>query len=199
MSRPLAGCESLTHEQRVMLSIDSLLGKTFARSAKARKIWPRAVKSFVESQSRGHFPDALVEARQRLGTAQGDEPRIRVVLEMGRVKRDGSPGDTLSIKPMNFWAKVDRSAGPDACWPFMGYRDADGYGRQKAFTSMRIVWALVHGPIPPHMVICHQCDNPPCCNPDHLFIGTIQDNMTDAELKRHKRNRVKNSAALKTE
>lgn len=48
----------------------------------------------------------------------------------------------------------------------------------------RITWVLTHGDIPPGMFVCHRCDNPPCCNPAHLFLGTAQDNQSDMVRKK---------------
>jgi len=47
----------------------------------------------------------------------------------------------------------------------------------------RVAWILSRGPIPGGMLVCHHCDNPPCCNPDHLFIGTHADNIRDRTQK----------------
>lgn len=47
----------------------------------------------------------------------------------------------------------------------------------------RVSWMLANGPIPAGMVVCHRCDNPPCVNPDHLFLGTQIDNMRDRSKK----------------
>ena len=86
------------------------------------------------------------------------------------------------------WSRVDQSGGPEACWPWTGSIGAGGYGRTSMKTPVgrsahRAVWFFVNGPIPDRMDILHRCDNPPCCNPNHLFPGTHQDNMIDCEMK----------------
>jgi hypothetical protein len=86
-----------------------------------------------------------------------------------------------------FWSKVDKR-GPDECWEWRGHRSHDGYGRVKIkgkiFTASRAVLFLTRGePIPPGTYACHSCDNPPCCNPAHLWLGTNRDNQLDARRK----------------
>lgn len=86
---------------------------------------------------------------------------------------------------VRFWEKVDRTGGPDSCWPWTGAapKHRGGYGlfqsNQKPKGSHRVAWEFANGPIPPGMQVLHRCDNPPCCNPAHLWIGTPQDNMSD--------------------
>lgn len=63
-----------------------------------------------------------------------------------------------------------------------------GYGKLSAgrgtlIRAHRFAWALVNGPLPKGAVICHRCDNPKCCNPAHLFLGTKADNTADMYLK----------------
>ena len=62
-----------------------------------------------------------------------------------------------------------------------------GYGRVLV-SAHRLAWELAHGPIPEGMLVLHKCDNPPCCNPEHLFIGTVADNMADKTRKKRARN-----------
>jgi hypothetical protein len=83
--------------------------------------------------------------------------------------------------------RVDRSAGPDACWPWQGGRKVKGYGRlmrdYKDLQSHRVAWEETFGPIPDGLQVLHHCDNPPCCNPAHLFLGTPGDNVRDMVAK----------------
>lgn len=94
-----------------------------------------------------------------------------------------------------YWAKVDSSAGPDECWPWIGCRDPAGYGRMRDGTlfpggrgrvagATRIGYRLLFGPIPDGHGILHHCDNPPCMNPRHWFTGTAADNNADMTAKR---------------
>lgn len=86
---------------------------------------------------------------------------------------------------------IDRSAGQSACWPWIGFRNKSGYGAihpeiicgVKAITAHRAAWLLANGVIPDGMCVCHCCDNPPCCNPSHLFLGTRIDNNADRHAK----------------
>ena len=78
--------------------------------------------------------------------------------------------------------KLERSLDKSGeCWVFTGgYCDRDGYGKiwgnGRKYYAHRLAWSLVNGPIPEGMCVLHDCDNPPCCNPDHLHLGTIADN-----------------------
>lgn len=87
-----------------------------------------------------------------------------------------------------FWSKVDVCESL-RCWHWRGHRDENGYGKflvgGKCVTASRVAFFLRNGEWPNHA--CHKCDNPPCCNPDHIFSGTHQDNMRDMmEKRRHK-------------
>ena len=85
---------------------------------------------------------------------------------------------------LRFWAKVCKS---DGCWTWTASCTKAGYGqiRRKGgvFYAHRLVYELAHGPIPPGLFVLHSCDNRRCVNPDHLSIGTAQDNTQDMMVK----------------
>lgn len=87
------------------------------------------------------------------------------------------------------WPKV-AVADDDDCWPFKGAKTARGYGKigsgghkGKTLLAHRVMFAWCHGPITSDDVILHRCDNPTCCNPDHLRRGTLSDNTQDMLAK----------------
>lgn len=89
-----------------------------------------------------------------------------------------------------FWPKV-RVAGDDECWEWMAGRNADGYGtitmgrrgRWRPVRAHRVSWTIAFGAIPDGLWVLHRCDNPPCVNPAHLFLGTNLDNDKDRDAK----------------
>lgn len=87
------------------------------------------------------------------------------------------------------WRKVQK-VGPDECWPWRGAHGPSGHGQifngkdgLRLEMAHCVAWASVNGPIPKGLHVCHTCDNPPCCNPAHLFLGTAKDNLRDAIQK----------------
>lgn len=111
--------------------------------------------------------------------------RTRPIPQIGRSDRQ------------RFWAKVARGQ-PGECWPWKAGTGDRGYGRFKIgsrlYLSHRIAYTLEKGPIPTGSgyhgaVIMHSCDNPPCCNPAHLSLGTHTDNVRDMVTKGRAPNR----------
>jgi hypothetical protein len=97
--------------------------------------------------------------------------------------RDDSGRFVWKSHEERFRARVTTS---DGCWSWLGSTTSDGYGCISAFGELRAhraSWVLHHGPIPSGMHVLHRCDNPPCTNPDHLFLGTIADNNRDRNRK----------------
>lgn len=85
-----------------------------------------------------------------------------------------------------FWLNVKKS---DGCWLWTGYcnKYRFGYGsfwnHGKPGKAHRFSWEIHNGPIPKGMQVLHDCDNPPCVRPDHLFLGTQLDNLNDMRSK----------------
>lgn len=119
--------------------------------------------------------------------------RRAAYLEGRHVIRDVSgPTTTLAAR---YWAKVAKD-GPTLvpelgrCWRWTASTTSFGYGQLNPgwrnaapVRAHRVSWEIHNGPIPAGLDVLHRCDNPPCSNPDHLFLGTALDNMRDMIAK----------------
>lgn len=90
-----------------------------------------------------------------------------------------------------FWEKVAVGA-PDECWEWQASKRSDGRGQfnwqGQPESGSRLAWIFTHGPITNGLFVLHSCDNPPCCNPAHLWLGTQAENIADMWAKdRHPR------------
>ena len=97
---------------------------------------------------------------------------------------------TYTKRPLRdrFWEKVAK-ADADECWEWTAARRCpNGYGQitladGKNGAAHRVAWEITHGPIPAGLHVLHACDNPPCVNPRHLWLGTNTDNAADMDAK----------------
>lgn len=95
-----------------------------------------------------------------------------------------------------FWERVDVQI-KDKCWPWLKATDTNGYGvlwdeNKSLNRAHRVAWRLSRKKLPGHWRIRHRCDNPPCCNPNHLFRGTQKQNLVEA----HSRGRMPNMKGI---
>lgn len=97
----------------------------------------------------------------------------------GLISINKNPDSTLEQR---FFSKVVKEDGK--CWLWVGGRDKNAYGRisvsGKPMLAHRVSWQIHKGLIDDGLVVRHMCDNPSCVNPDHLRLGTVQDNNNDA-------------------
>lgn len=116
----------------------------------------------------------------------------------------GSRGAVHPTK--DFWSNVEKTAN---CWPWTGWKYGWGYGRftvgarrtgdRRNVAAHRYSWELANGPIPEGLHVLHKCDNPPCVRPEHLFLGTNDDNIADRIAKGRYRGEKVVSALLTEE
>lgn len=94
----------------------------------------------------------------------------------------------------DFWARIDKNGPVPAhcpelgpCWVWTKGHLRAGYGalkfQRQRWMAHRLAFTLSTGPIPDGLKVCHKCDNPICCNPGHLFLGTNADNHKDMRAK----------------
>ena len=93
-----------------------------------------------------------------------------------------------------FWSHVDIKS-DNECWEWKLCRYPEGYGKtQIKITNSnyahRVAWILTNGEIPNGKNILHTCDNPPCCNPKHLYAGTQLDNCRDRQERFYQNGKI---------
>ena len=117
---------------------------------------------------------------KHVGTGERPSRRPRFLRGHNRSRKD----------PEERFRKFYVEGDPDDCWLWLGGTASKGYGHfsmggrgGKQVNAHRAAYEFHYGPIPEGMLVCHSCDNPPCVNWNHLFLGTHQDNVRDMWAK----------------
>jgi DNA-binding XRE family transcriptional regulator len=130
-------------------------------------------------------------------------------LHYRRFLRHGDP--TKSLKntgsdPLYFWQTIKITSDITKCWEWNGCPYNNGYGAtyfliegKRCKLAHRVAYYLFYNHNPSKLEVCHSCDNPKCCNPHHLFLGTHASNMTDKVMKRRHCFGSKNTKAKLTD
>ncbi len=111
------------------------------------------------------------------------------------------PLDIADINVGKFASKMTIGNKGD-CWPWLGAKYPSGYGvfsvKRRARRAHRIAYIISRGPLPEGVLVLHKCDNPICCNPNHLFLGTSLDNVEDRNAKGRQAQGARSSKAKLT-
>ncbi len=104
-----------------------------------------------------------------------------------RMRRTGSVADPVPMPPLERFQMYLRPGDPGDCWEWSGPRTGAGYGvlvsQGRRDYGHRFAYELAFGSIPPGALVMHSCDNPPCCNPAHLSLGSDWGNALDKVAK----------------
>ena len=119
---------------------------------------------------------------------------------MSLLNRGLAPAPVIARPPRGdrFWAKVSKT---DGCWLWRASVDRWGYGQigssgkpRTMLKAHRVSWEFAYGAIPDGLSVLHRCDTPACVRPEHLFLGTQQDNVADMNAKGRNRFQRQNPA-----
>ena len=136
----------------------------------------------VEGCSNKHFGRGFCQKHYNQHSYAGDINTFPKIFERGPIPTDSE---------IRFWKYVKKSEG---CWIWTGAKKQGGYGvitvyrdedlrTHKRMLAHRLSWEIHNGKILDGLCVCHHCDNPPCVNPAHLFLGTMLDNTLDCYKK----------------
>ena len=122
-------------------------------------------------------------------------PVVRTAKHCRRHQQNGPRAKPLDER---FWTSVLIASDAD-CWIWQKSKDRKGYGKfgtgsmkdgtRRIEIASRMAWIITHGEIEDGLFVCHRCDNPSCCNPSHLYLGTCADNLQEMHGKGRFRNK----------
>lgn len=130
-----------------------------------------------------------IAERAATGSPQVSVAKKSLSLPLRPKRPQGLSGEALESW---FWTTLNKE--PSGCWEWPLSKQQFGYGvmglGHGVIRTHRYAWECTNGPVPHGLCVLHQCDNPACCNPDHLFLGTHQANTDDKIGKDRGRNQA---------
>jgi len=148
---------------------------------------PRAVRASLMRRPRGVAFGFRAMLMRRVYASAGERlrgqlPSVRLATMEFKIDRKGKRHAALEDR---FWPRVEKTDG--GCWVWRGRTNEWGYGLTsvggRSTRAHRASWEMHNGPIPAGLWVLHRCDNPPCVNPAHLFIGDRAANTADMVAK----------------
>ena len=116
--------------------------------------------------------------------AQLPSPPCALNGSIGARKRGRQPRNWTAVEHIEKYSIPEPNSG---CWLWLGHTDGFGYGKtmfgKRTYRAHRLSWEAHRGHPPGDRFVCHKCDVPACVNPDHLWLGTHDDNMRDMRAK----------------
>lgn len=136
--------------------------------------------TLIECAAWFHISKASVSRYLAMSIPTADELRAELAKPPALRKPRKS---ALERRIDRFWAKVEKAGVKGCCWVWKGFTKPSGHGlttwNAKPIHAHRLAWLLKRGEIAPDLCINHKCHNPGCCNPNHMYVGTREQNMAD--------------------